>query len=103
LATDVVDSEVALDEEEAAVRVVTASVERVAAASELVPVAGLVSASAGSGHGNCIAAAATAPRAASDDDGFGGGTPKAAADELGGCGAAWGRGSEGSCDARTLK
>jgi hypothetical protein len=49
-------------------------------------VAGLVSASAGSGHGICIAAtaaAATAPRAASEDE-FGGGTPKAAADELGG-------------------
>jgi hypothetical protein len=63
--------------------------ERVATASELVIgrlVAGLVSASAGSGHGNCIAAAAAAaaaPRAASDDE-FGGGTPKAAADELGG-------------------
>jgi hypothetical protein len=62
--------------------------ERVATASELEIgrlVAGLVSASAGSGHGNCIAvaAAAAAPRATSDDE-FGGGTPKAAADELGG-------------------
>ncbi len=66
-----------------------ATAERVAAASELIVgrlVAGLVSASAGSGHGKCIAAAAAAaaaPRAASDDE-LGGGTPKAAAEELGG-------------------
>jgi hypothetical protein len=80
---------IGLDEEETAVRFDKVSEERAATASELVAsrlVAGLVSASAGSGHGNCMAAAAaaaTAPRAASDDE-FGGGTPKAAADELGG-------------------